>query len=88
MLLCHAQLVGTKLYLPRRGCVYLKRAKGFTWISLVRQILVLMPRFDCEFVMIFQGHGLSAAKMVNGLYWNSTLFSTKACVSINELIRE
>ena len=65
------------------------RAKGLTWIPPVGQILILLilvprqeriilswPRFDREFVMIFQRHGLSAAKMAPDL--NSTLFKTKA----------
>ena len=60
--------------------------KDFTWITPVRQILVLVPRFDREFVTTFQRHDLSAAKMAPDL--NSTLFSTKACVSTNELLRE
>ena len=35
----------------------LLRAKGFTWIPTVGHVLVLAPRFDSEFVMIFQEHG-------------------------------
>ena len=35
----------------------LLRAEGFTWIPPVGHILVLVPRFDREFVMTFQGHG-------------------------------
>ena len=35
----------------------LLRAKGFPWISPVVHILVLVPRFDREFVTTFQGHG-------------------------------
>ena len=37
-----------------------------------------------EFVMTFQGHGYSGIKMAPDL--NSTLFSMKAGVSINELL--
>ena len=61
-------------------------AKGFTWASPVRQILVLVPRFDREFVMTFQRHGYSAAKMAPDL--TSTLFLTKVSASINELLRD
>ena len=35
----------------------LLRAKGFTWIPPDGQILVLVPRFDREVVITFQGHG-------------------------------
>ena len=35
----------------------LLRAKGFTRIPPVGYILVLVPRFDIEFVMTFLGHG-------------------------------
>ena len=50
----------------------LLRAKGFTRTSPVGHVLVLVH--------------YSAAKMASDL--NSTLFSTKACVSIKELLRE
>ena len=33
------------------------RAKGFTWIPPVGHILLLVPWFDREFVMTFQGQG-------------------------------
>ena len=33
----------------------LLRAKGFPWISPVGHILVLVPSFDREFAMTFQG---------------------------------
>ena len=39
------------------GVCSLLRAKCRPWIPLVRHILVLVPRFDREFVMTFQGHG-------------------------------
>ena len=43
--------------LPGEGVSTLLRAKGFTWTPSVRQILVLVLRLDCEFVMTFQRHG-------------------------------
>ena len=64
----------------------LLRAKGFTWIPPVGHILVLAPRFDREFVMTFQGHGSIRGK--NGTRFEMNFASTKACVSINELLRE
>ena len=62
------------------------RAKGFTRTPPVGDVLVLVPRYDREFVMTFQRHGFFAAKMAPDL--NLTLFSTKACVSIKELLRK
>ena len=35
------------------GVCSLLRAKAFTWIPPVRQILALVPRFDREFFMTF-----------------------------------
>ena len=70
----------------RGGGGSLLQAKGFTWIPLVGQILVLVPRFDREFAMTFQRHVYCAAKMAADL--NSTLCSANACVLINELLRE
>ena len=56
----------------------LLRAKAFTSIPPVGNILVRVSWSDGEFVMSFQRHGLSAAKMVPDL--NSTLFTTrKSC---------
>ena len=49
----------------------LLRAKAFTSIPPVGNILVRVPWSDGEFVMTFQRHGLSAAKMVPDL--NSTV---------------
>ena len=48
-----------KTVLTREGvCMCsLLRAKGFTWIPPVRHILVLVPRFDREFLVTFQQHG-------------------------------
>ena len=43
------------------GCPQLD-AKGFSWISPVGHILVLVPRFDHEFVTTFQGHGSVGGK--------------------------
>ena len=40
----------------------LLRAKGFLLISPAVQILVLLPRFDREFVTTFQGHGSVVGK--------------------------
>ena len=64
----------------------LLRAKGFTRTPRVGHVLVLVHRYDREFVMTFQRHGYSATKMAPDL--NSTLFSTKACASIKELLRD
>ena len=64
----------------------LLRAKCLTWIPPIGNILVLVPMFDREFVMTFQGHARFMAKMAPNL--KSSLFSTKACASINELLGE
>ena len=40
----------------------LLRAKGFPWISPVGHILVLVPSFDNEFLMTFQGNGSIGGK--------------------------
>ena len=37
-------------------------AKGFSWISPAGHILVLVPRFDREFVPTFQRHGSVGGK--------------------------
>ena len=58
----------------------------YPWIPPVGQILLLVPRFDREFVMTFQRHSLVGGKMAPDL--KLTLFSTKACVSIKELLRK
>ena len=68
------------------ACVVYFRAKGFTWIPPVGEILVLVPRFDREFVVALQRHDFSAARMARDL--KPTLFSTETCVSVNELLRE
>ena len=49
-------------------------------IHLVRQILVLVPRFDSEFVMIFQQHSLVVAKKVAP--------NLKSTFSENKLLRK
>ena len=65
----------------------LLRANGFPWISPVEHVLVLVPRFDREFVTTFQGHGSVGGK--NGTRFEmNQLSSTKACVSINEPLRK
>ena len=48
--------------LSREGVWGLLRAKGFPWISPAGHILVLVPRFDSEFVPTFQGHGSVGGK--------------------------
>ena len=40
----------------------LLRAKGFPWNSPAGHILVLVPRFDREFVPTFQRHGSVGGK--------------------------
>lgn len=57
----------------------------FTWIPPVGQILVLVPRFDHKFVVIFQRHGLSAQICAQ---FQFKVVSTEAYVSINKLLRE
>ena len=52
---CERQ-AGTKLHLPWRGCVYFVVPPPPS-PSRFRQILVLVPRFDREFIMMFQRHG-------------------------------
>ena len=47
---------------PGGGVCGLLRAKGFPWISPAGHILVLVPRFDREFVPTFQGHGSVGGK--------------------------
>ena len=59
-----------------------QRLYNFMRIPPVGHVLVLVPRFDREFVMTFQRHGYSAAGTALDL--NSTLFSTKVDVSIKE----
>ena len=44
------------------GVCGLLRAKGFPRISPAGHILVLVPRFDREFVPTFQGHGSVGGK--------------------------
>ena len=44
------------------GVCGLLRAKGFPWISPAGHILMLVPRFDREFVPTFQGHGSVGGK--------------------------
>ena len=74
-------------FVPGGGVCGLLRAKGFPWtsrrISPAGHILVLVTRFDREFVPTFQGHGSVGGK-------NGTRFEMnfKACVSINELLRK
>ena len=119
-LLLYLRLAGTKVHLPWRECFSLLRAKGLTCIPPVRQILVLVLRFDCEFVMTFQRHGTLATRGFfflarrgktfsadgrthenedlsktggkstanNPITLNSILFSTNACISINEFLQE
>ena len=45
----------------------LLRAKGFPWISPAGHILVLVPRFEREFVPTFQRHGSVGGKMAPDL---------------------
>ena len=53
----------------------LLRAKGFTWISPAGHILVLVPRFDGEFVPTFQGHASVDGK--NGPISNELCFKRR-----------
>ena len=59
----------------------LLRAKGFTWIPSVGYIFVLVPRFDREFVMTFQGHssirGKNGARFEINLVFNEGLCLNK-----------
>ena len=60
-------------------CILL-RAKGFRWISPVGHILVLVPRFDREFVTTFQGHDLVGNK--NGTRFEMNfVFNEGLCVN-------
>ena len=62
-------------------------AKGFPWISPVGHILVLVPRFDREFVTTFQGHGSVGGKNGTRSVMNF-VFNEGLCVSINEFLRK
>ena len=70
----------------------LLQAKGITWIPPARHILVLVNRFDREFVMTLQRHGSISGK--NGgrfdinFVFNEVSSLVSACVSINEFLRE
>ena len=64
----------------------LLRAKGFPWISPAGHILVLVLGLTVSLFQHSRDRAQSAAKMAPDLKW--TLFSTKACVSINELLRK
>ena len=49
------------------------RAKGFPWISPAGHILVLVPRFDREFVPTFQRHGSVGGKFEMNFVFNEGL---------------
>ena len=68
----------TKRHCCYRVCTYIRVIKSFVNPNVSRGF-----PFDREFVMAFQRNGYSVPKMVPDL--KSTLFSTKACLSINEL---
>ena len=76
---CQNDIFGEKKT-ERGGVCSLLRAKGLTWIPLVGHILVLVPRFDREFVITDSRD----TKMAPNL--KSTLFPTKAYVSTNKLL--
>ena len=67
-------------------CVVCCEPKVSRRFPLLGEILVLVPRFDREFVMTFQGNGLSEAKMAPNL--NLTFFSTKICSLMSEFLGE
>ena len=58
----------------------LLRAKAFPWISLVGHILVLVPRFDREFVTTFQGNGSVGGKNGNRFEMNC-VFNEGLCLN-------
>ena len=55
----------------------LLRAKGFPWISPARHILVLVPRFDREFVPTFQGGGKNGTRFEMNFVFNEGLCLNK-----------
>ena len=55
----------------------LLRAKGSAWIPPDGHILVLVPRFDREFVMTFQGRGRNGARFVIKFLFNEGLCLNK-----------
>ena len=57
----------------------LLRAKGFLCIPPVGYILELVSRFDCEFVMTFQGHGSVRSKNCTQFEINS-VFNEGPCL--------
>ena len=57
------------------GVCRLLRAKGFTWIPRIGKVLVLVPKFDHEFVITFQRYVLSAEKKFD---FNSVLFNFRS----------
>ena len=58
----------------------LLRANGLAWIPPDGRILVLVPRFDREFVMTFQGHGSVRGR--NGARFDiNFLFNEDLCLN-------
>ena len=65
--------------LSREGVCGLLHVKGFPWTSPVGHILLLVPRFDREFVTTLHGHGSVGGK--NGTFETNFVFNAGLCLN-------